>query len=77
MSDINGLKEQLKRKFKMKHLGAAKRILGMEIQRDRPIGIFYLSQKKNIVRVLQRFGDYLDGTGTDEDHGDVVTVDDC
>ncbi|KAK3040932.1 hypothetical protein RJ639_028806 [Escallonia herrerae] len=48
MSDVNSLKEQLKRKFEMKHLGAAKRILGMEIQRDRPAGILYLSQKRYI-----------------------------
>ncbi|KAK2999324.1 hypothetical protein RJ639_022654 [Escallonia herrerae] len=46
MSDVNGLKEQLKREFEMKDLGAAKRILGMEIQRDRLAGILYLFQKK-------------------------------
>ncbi|KAK3006364.1 hypothetical protein RJ639_016617 [Escallonia herrerae] len=34
MSNVNDLKEQLKRKFEMKDLGAAKRILGMKIQRD-------------------------------------------
>ncbi|KAK3013623.1 hypothetical protein RJ639_009326 [Escallonia herrerae] len=56
MSDVNSLKEQLKREFEIKDLGVAKRILGMEIQRDRPAGILYLSQKKYIERVLQRFG---------------------
>ncbi|KAK3011604.1 hypothetical protein RJ639_011011 [Escallonia herrerae] len=55
MSDVNGLKEQLKREFEMKDLGAAKRILGMEIQKDRPAGILYLSQKNYIERVLQCF----------------------
>ncbi|KAK2998323.1 hypothetical protein RJ639_023125 [Escallonia herrerae] len=55
MSDVNGLKEQLKREFEIKDLGASKRILGMEIQRDRTAGILYLSQKKYIKRVLQRF----------------------
>ncbi|KAK3010846.1 hypothetical protein RJ639_011525 [Escallonia herrerae] len=45
MSDVNSLKEQLKMEFKMKDLGATKRILGMEIQWDRPVGILYLSQK--------------------------------
>ncbi|KAK2980235.1 hypothetical protein RJ640_002696 [Escallonia rubra] len=55
MSDVNGLKEQLKREFEMKDLGATNRILGMEIQRDRPAGILYLSQKKYIKRILQRF----------------------
>ncbi|KAK3003807.1 hypothetical protein RJ639_018965 [Escallonia herrerae] len=34
----------------------SKRILGMKIQRDRPVGILYLSQKKYIERVLQCFG---------------------
>ncbi|KAK3025708.1 hypothetical protein RJ639_041713 [Escallonia herrerae] len=38
MLDINGLKEQLKREFEMKDLGVGKRILGMEIQRDRHAG---------------------------------------
>ncbi|KAK3043492.1 hypothetical protein RJ639_002071 [Escallonia herrerae] len=52
---VNGLKEQLKTDFEMKDLGAAKRILGMEIQRDRPVEILYLSQKKYIERVLQCF----------------------
>ncbi|KAK3025963.1 hypothetical protein RJ639_040937 [Escallonia herrerae] len=59
MSVVNSLKEQLKREFEMKDLGATKRILGMEIQReiqrDRPTGILYLSQKKYIERVLQHF----------------------
>ncbi|KAK3012115.1 hypothetical protein RJ639_010588 [Escallonia herrerae] len=59
MSDVNGLKEQLKREFEMKDLGAAKRIFGMEIQRDRPAGILYLSQKKYIERVLLRFDENL------------------
>ncbi|KAK3040322.1 hypothetical protein RJ639_029376 [Escallonia herrerae] len=54
MSNINGLKEQLKREFEMK-TWVAKRILGMEIQRDRSAGILYLSQKKYIERVLQHF----------------------
>ncbi|KAK3006060.1 hypothetical protein RJ639_016678 [Escallonia herrerae] len=34
MSDVNDLKVQLKREFEMKDLGAAKRILAMEIQKD-------------------------------------------
>ncbi|KAK3025719.1 hypothetical protein RJ639_040932 [Escallonia herrerae] len=47
MSDINGLKELLKREFEMKDLGTTKRILGMEILRDRKAGILYLPQKKS------------------------------
>ncbi|KAK3000052.1 hypothetical protein RJ639_022601 [Escallonia herrerae] len=49
IQDVNGLKEQLKRDFEMKDLGAAKTILGMEIQRDRPAGILYLSQKNYVI----------------------------
>ncbi|KAK3016871.1 hypothetical protein RJ639_005957 [Escallonia herrerae] len=45
MLDVNGLKEQFKREIKTKDLGTTKRILGMEIQRDRPATILYLSQK--------------------------------
>ncbi|KAK3000950.1 hypothetical protein RJ639_021401 [Escallonia herrerae] len=48
MSDVNSLKEQLKREFEMKDLGVTKTILGMEIQRDRHEGILYLSQKNYI-----------------------------
>ncbi|KAK3041740.1 hypothetical protein RJ639_000664 [Escallonia herrerae] len=43
MLDINGLKEKLKKEFEMKDFGVANRILRMEIQRDRPTGILYLS----------------------------------
>ncbi|KAK3023804.1 hypothetical protein RJ639_043470 [Escallonia herrerae] len=56
MSNVNDLKDQLKREFETKDLGATKRILGMEIPRDRPVGILYVSEKKYIERVLQRFG---------------------
>lgn len=39
----------------MKDLGAARRILGMEIYRDRQAGKLYLSQKEYIKKVLHRF----------------------
>ena len=38
MSEINELKKQLSNEFEMKDLDAAKKILGMEISRDRPSG---------------------------------------
>lgn len=44
MDDINKLKSQLSKEFEMKDLGAAKKILGMEIHRDRKKGKLYLSQ---------------------------------
>ena len=46
MSLIKKLKFQLNQEFEMKDLGAAKKILGMEIQRDRKAGKLFLSQKK-------------------------------
>src|SRR6266542_3984518 len=39
----------------MKYLGAAKKILGMEIMRDRKSGKLYLSQRGYIEKVLRRF----------------------
>nr|KYP64463.1 Retrovirus-related Pol polyprotein from transposon TNT 1-94 [Cajanus cajan] len=39
----------------MKDLGAAKKILGMEIWRDRNAGLLYVSQKKYIEKLLQSF----------------------
>jgi hypothetical protein len=56
MSEINRLKEELHGEFEMKDLGAAKKILGIEIQRDRTLVKLYLSQKSFIEKVLKRFG---------------------
>ena len=39
----------------MKDLGAARKILGMKIQRDRSAGKLWLSQKNYMVKVLERF----------------------
>src|SRR3954452_6767887 len=39
----------------MKDLGTAKRILGMEIKRDRKSSLLFLSQEKYIEKVLHRF----------------------
>lgn len=54
-AEIEKLKEQLNSEFEMKDLGAAKKILGMEISRDRPSGKLYLSQSGYIEKVLHRF----------------------
>ena len=40
----------------MKDLSAAKKILGMKIERDRKGGKLYLTQKSYIEKVLERFG---------------------
>jgi hypothetical protein len=39
----------------MKDLGAANKILGMEIQRDRRAGTLFLSQKSYIKKVLEKY----------------------
>jgi hypothetical protein len=55
MKEIAVLKAQLSREFDMKDLGATKKILGMEIIRDRKVELLYLSQKNYIDKVLHRF----------------------
>ena len=39
----------------MKDLGEAKKILGMEIQKDEKLGLLSLTQKEYIRKVLARF----------------------
>ena len=55
MSDIKHVKEMLGREFDMKDLGSARRILGMDIERDRAGGVLKLSQSRYIKKVLQVF----------------------
>jgi hypothetical protein len=49
------LKAQLSHEFDMKYLGLAKKILGMEIQRDRRASTLFLSQKSYIEKVLEKY----------------------
>ncbi|CAA0830117.1 Uncharacterized mitochondrial protein AtMg00810 [Striga hermonthica] len=56
MRDIVDLKGLLSQEFEMKDLGVAKKILGMEIRRDRGSKKLWLSQKGYVEKVLQRFG---------------------
>ena len=56
MSEINRLKAQLTSEIEMKNLGAAKKILGIEIHRDRKADTLFLSQKTYIEKLLERFG---------------------
>lgn len=53
--EIAKLKAQLNCEFDMKDLGATKKILGMEIIRERHAGKLYLSQQGYIKKVLHRF----------------------
>ncbi|KAG8500760.1 hypothetical protein CXB51_002783 [Gossypium anomalum] len=53
--EIRKVKAQLSEEFDMKDLGLAKKIVGMEILRDRKASKLYLSQKGYIEKVLCRF----------------------
>jgi hypothetical protein len=55
MKDITTLKAQLSSEFEMKDLCAAKKILDMEIKRDRKSSLLFLSQEKYIEKVLHHF----------------------
>jgi hypothetical protein len=50
--EITTLKRLLSSEFEMKDLGAAKKILGKEITRDRKAGLFFLSQHAYIEKVF-------------------------
>ena len=54
-SAIDALKRDLSSKFEMKDLGEAKKVLGMEITRDRRVGRVSLTEKGYLQKVLQRF----------------------
>ena len=53
MTEITKVKEMLAKEFDMKDLGSAKRILGMDIERDRAGGVLKLSQSSYLKKVLQ------------------------
>ena len=53
--EIRKVKVQIDKEFEMKDVGATKKILRMEILRDRKVGKLYLSQKRYIEKVLYEF----------------------
>lgn len=53
--EINKLKHKLNAEFEIKDLGPAKRILGIDIYRDRDKDILTLTQKSYIDKVLSEF----------------------
>uniref|UniRef100_A0A2N9H2E5 CCHC-type domain-containing protein n=1 Tax=Fagus sylvatica TaxID=28930 RepID=A0A2N9H2E5_FAGSY len=55
MCEVNRLNSLLHKEFEMKDLSAAKKILGMEIRRDRGARKLWLSQKNYIRKVLEKF----------------------
>ncbi|KAK9179751.1 hypothetical protein WN943_028956 [Citrus x changshan-huyou] len=56
MKLIDLLKQQLRDKFDMKDLGPAKKILGVEMIRNRTTRTLFLSQEKYVNKVLEKFG---------------------
>ena len=56
LSEIHTLKMQLSSEFEMKYLRVAKKILDMEIKRERGVGKLFLTQKNYLKKVLERFG---------------------
>ena len=55
MTEIKKVKEMLAKEFDMKDLGSAKRILGMNIERDRACGVLKLSESSYLKKILQVF----------------------
>jgi len=55
MQAIDALKKELSNKLEMKDLGAAKKILGIEIIRDREAGVLWLCQESYLNKVLKTF----------------------
>lgn len=53
--DINRVKAQLMKEFEMKDLGHTKKILGMDIVRNRKKETVFLSQRGYLQKVLKRF----------------------
>ena len=55
MSEVNILTILFSREFYMKDLGTTKKILGMEILRERALGRLWLSHSGYVRKVLERF----------------------
>lgn len=53
---LNSIKTTLSNEFDMKDLGNAKRILGMEIKRDRSNSLLLVHQAPYIIKILKKFG---------------------
>ena len=50
------MKAQLSKEFEMKNLGRARKILGMEIMRDKNKGRLCFTQRQYLEKVVARFG---------------------
>ncbi|CAA7024020.1 unnamed protein product [Microthlaspi erraticum] len=54
--EVHKLKALLKSEFEMKDLGDSKKVLGMEIVKDRVKGGLWISQESYLMKVLSNFG---------------------
>ncbi|KAL4031342.1 hypothetical protein IC575_009619 [Cucumis melo] len=52
-AEICELKKQLSNEFEMKDLGELKRILGMDVKRDREKGLLTISQESYVIKLLE------------------------
>lgn len=55
MSEIDDIKFKSKSEFDMKHLGPAKKILGIEIIRNEENGYLFLNQQVYVNKILKIF----------------------
>ena len=53
--EVERIKHQLSKEFEMKESGKARKILGMEIRLDKPVGKIWLSQRAYLQKVLKKF----------------------
>jgi hypothetical protein len=78
LARLNTFKRDLSSRFRMKDLGEAHHILGIQIDRDRVAGTLSISQREYITKLLQRTG--MMGcrpAPTPLDTGAILSKDDC
>ena len=56
LCDVNESKSMLGKEFEIYDLGPTKKILGMDIHKDRRSKKLWLSQQGNVEKMLDRFG---------------------
>ena len=54
-AEICELKRQLSNEFEMKDLDELKRILGMDVKRDRKKGLLTISQQSYVIKLLEKY----------------------
>ncbi|KAL0537750.1 hypothetical protein IC582_026735 [Cucumis melo] len=54
-AEICELKKQLSNEFEMKDLGELKRILGMDVKRDKEKGLLTISQESYVIKLLEKY----------------------